>query len=213
MMAPKSKAEDWFLFTVDVLDTPMNPTLENLLGSFKRWEYRSRTSSRWRQLTRRRIVQSFRALWKWLRARGYGYLQQSVWLAVDAITEDNLPLDPLRLTPETYLVIEGRPAAPADDRTLVEAAWDFTRVNGAYERCMELAVAGRRLAARAIAGAGEFQAWLEPDRRAWSVAVAQDPFLPRGLWPGGYRGEAAWNARNLTFTMLAREACGGHTRT
>ena len=152
-------------------------------------------------------------LWRWLRGRRYGYLQQSVWLSPDPVTDENLPLTPLRLTPESYLVLESRPVPPDSDLGMVRSAWDFSAVNGAYRRCIELAIAGTSFVRSSATESSRLHAWLAAERQAWVAATALDPLLPQALLPPDYRGQEAWQERHATFTLLAHHACHARVET
>lgn len=145
-------------------------------------------------------------LWRWLRSERFGYLQQSVWVSPDAMNETNFPLRHLKVTPEAVTVIEGRPVPPDSDEGIVDGAWDFAAINRHYERVIGLASASRKVAKNSgPAAAAALRQWLAADRRAWTTAVAFDPFLPEALLPKGYLGREAWEQRQASFKGLARQ--------
>ncbi|HKS38258.1 MAG TPA: PaaX family transcriptional regulator C-terminal domain-containing protein [Verrucomicrobiae bacterium] len=143
-------------------------------------------------------------LWRWLRRSRFGYLQHSVWLSPDPVTDENLPLRRLMLTPETFVVIEGRPTGSDTDEDLIQSAWDFTAINRRYQRVCELAERGRKLARCGNAKPAEVHGWLAENQLAWLNAVDSDPLLPELLLPKDYLGHEAWEQRNATLDALAR---------
>lgn len=143
-------------------------------------------------------------LWRWLRLSRFGYLQNSVWISPDFVSDETLPLRQLKLTPEAFLVIEGHPTGSDTDLDLVRSAWDFVAINRRYERVCKLADRGTKLArARAVAPI-EVHRWLAEDYAAWLEAVSADPLLPGPLLPADYLGREAWKQRNRALSALAR---------
>jgi phenylacetic acid degradation operon negative regulatory protein len=148
-------------------------------------------------------------LWRWLRLSRFGYLQHSVWLSPDSVSDETLPLRRLKLTPESFLVFEGRPVGSDTDADLVRSAWDFAAINRRYERVCELAERGTKLArARPVRG-NEVHRWLGEDHAAWLAAAQLDPLLPERLWPADYLGRAAWDQRNAALATLAESGRSG----
>jgi phenylacetic acid degradation operon negative regulatory protein len=142
------------------------------------------------------------ALWRWLKRQHFGYLQQSVWITPDAISEASIPLRPLKLTPESLTVIEGSPAPPDSNEGIVRAAWDFAAINRNYSAAIEAAVAGRQFARQGKSA--EMRKWLADERAAWMTAISDDPLLPEALLPGDYLGRKAWREREITFQRLGK---------
>lgn len=46
--------------------------------------------------------------------------------------------------------------------------------------------------------------WREREYRLWRRAESRDPLLPRVLWPKGYRGELAFQARAEMLAEYSR---------
>jgi DNA-binding transcriptional regulator PaaX len=143
-------------------------------------------------------------LWRWLRVHRYGYLQLSVWLTPDAIDEAHFPLHDLKLKPESFTVIEGRPVPPDSDADLVTGAWDFAAINKKYERVMDLAAIGKELTEKSNASPAKLRQWLAAERAAWLRAISNDPLLPEGLCPPVYLGQQAWEKRQDLFRAMAK---------
>lgn len=145
-------------------------------------------------------------LWRWLRNSRYGYLQNSVWISPDPISDETLPLRLLKLTPESFLVIEGRPAGLSTDpqAAIVNGAWDFALINRRYQKVLDLAGRGMELAGGDAPKPSAFREWLSQDREAWVSALAEDPLLPEVLLPSGYLGRKAWKQRQVAIEAITR---------
>jgi phenylacetic acid degradation operon negative regulatory protein len=141
-------------------------------------------------------------LWRWLRSQRFGYLQQSGWITPDPVDDSFIPLKELKLSPESYLVIEGRPKAPDTDADLVAGAWDFVAINRAYQRVLEVAERVQKIAGDARGHGSAGRTWLGHYRLAWLEAMSIDPLLPKSLWPVDYLGEKAWRQRQDVLKSL-----------
>ena len=143
-------------------------------------------------------------LWRWLRSHRFGYLQNSVWISPDPLSEEELPLKHLKLTPESFTVIEGRPAAPDSDADLVRSAWDFATINRHHHSVLNLGRRGLDLAKHADPKPGVLRQWLADEREQWLTAINTDPLLPDALLPSGYFGREAWKLRHTAYLALSR---------
>ncbi|MBI2924280.1 MAG: hypothetical protein HYY24_01095 [Verrucomicrobia bacterium] len=144
-------------------------------------------------------------LWRWLRSQRFGYLQQSVWISPDPVDDTLLPLKHLKLSPESYTVIEGQPVPPDCDGDLVRGGWDFLAIHRAYSKVIELcerASAPSKVKALTVT---ERRQWLANQRIAWLGAIALDPLLPGCLSPEGYLGQRAWEARARAFEQIVKQ--------
>lgn len=83
------------------------------------------------------------------------------------------------------------------DRLMVEDAWDFDRVEEAYE---ELSAVLAELPEEP--DPQKVQAWARSEMEAWKKIVATDPFLPRNLCPQGYSGFGVWKNRQQTLARV-----------
>lgn len=143
-------------------------------------------------------------LWRWLRSQRFGYLQHSVWISPDPISEEELPLKHLKLTPESFTVIEGRPTAPDSDADIVRSAWDLATINRRHQSVLNLGRRGLDLAKRAEPKPAELRQWLADDREQWLIAINSDPLLPDALLPNSYLGREAWKLRHSAYLALFR---------
>ena len=140
-------------------------------------------------------------LWRWLRRHRFGYLQQSVWIVPDTIDDTSIPLRQFKLTPESLTVIEGAPAPPDTNESIVQSAWDFALINRHYKAAIEIALVGRKY----VRGGKpvEMRQWLADERITWLEAIADDPLLPGVLLPKDYLGQKALHERQITFSLLS----------
>ena len=173
---------------------------------FDHW--RRRWDGRWRMVmfdlpTRR---QSARVrLIRWLRQRHFGHLQNSVWIHPEPVAQLREALKEWANDAETMTVMEASCAPGYSNAAIVVGAWDFKKINRAYEEYLLLAAKASQLtrgaASRALAR------WLRQERAAWLNAVDLDPLLPQALLPPGYLGQRAAAARQDALATL-RERLG-----
>jgi len=132
---------------------------------------------------------------RYLRDRGFGYLQNSVWITPDPVNEERALLAGGPVDVESLILLEARPCAGETDAQIVAGAWDFAGLHKRY--AAHQAVLARRprrpLATKEAASA--FHRWLRAEREAWLEAMECDPLLPESLLPTGYIGRGAWQHR------------------
>ena len=144
-------------------------------------------------------------LWRWLRSQRFGFLQLSVWITPDAMAETCMPLRHLKLPPDSMVVMEGRPLAPVSAQDMANAAWDFPLINRGYQKAMDLAAQGLRMAHEPRVSRAQLCRWLAAERQAWLEPMSSDPLLPEAILPAGYLGRQAWALRQSAFAELARK--------
>jgi phenylacetic acid degradation operon negative regulatory protein len=133
-------------------------------------------------------------LWRWLRQHRFGYLQHSVWIRPEPVKELVETLSWFRENPEEFALLESRRVTGVSDACLVQAAWDFDKVNDAYHRYIEeLSSLSARL--NRTRSPAEAVLCLRSERGSYADALAIDPLLPRRLLPPDYLGEQALAAR------------------
>ena len=138
-------------------------------------------------------------LWRLLRAKHFGYLQDSVWVSPDEATEVRTTLGEAKVQADTFLVMDGKPAAGESDAEIVAGAWDFSAINERYERHLEFLSKSPPTGTRLIE-------WARRENAAWRAALEIDPLLPAALLPPGYLGAEAFQRRRRVFANLARAA-------
>lgn len=131
-----------------------------------------------------------------LRRHHFGCLQGSVWVTPNPIVEVRASLGETSAKPESFLVIEGRPAAGESDHEIVTGAWNFSVINRCYEQYL-------RFIDRPPVG-GRATNWWRRENAAWKTAAAIDPFLPSVLLPRGYVGRDALQARKHLLAQFSR---------
>jgi len=132
---------------------------------------------------------------RYLRHKGFGYLQNSVWIQPDPLEAERRILGKGKINVESLLLLEARPCAGESDAEIVSGAWDFERINRRYTR--HLKVLGDRPVdpLRSNAAAKGLLRWAAVEREAWLDAVTNDPLLPGRILPSEYRGQQAWRRR------------------
>src|SRR6266446_9532087 len=132
---------------------------------------------------------------RYLRDKGFGYLQNSVWITPDSLADERQLLGGGKINVETLILLEATPCAGETDGEIVAGAWDFERINRRYTRHLKIlderpgGTLGNEVAARALLR------WAAAERDAWLDAVTNDPLLPERILPSDYLGQQAWRRR------------------
>ena len=142
---------------------------------------------------------------RYLRDKGFGYVQNSVWITPDPLTEERQILGGGKINVESLLLLEARPCAGESDAEIVAGAWDFERINRRYAR--HLKILGERPggALRNDAAAKALLRWAAAEREAWLEAVTNDPLLPGRILPSDYLGQQAWRRRVEVLRDASRQ--------
>jgi phenylacetic acid degradation operon negative regulatory protein len=141
---------------------------------------------------------------RYLQDRGFGYLQNSVWITPYPVAEQRALLADGPVDVESLILLEARPCAGESDAQIVAGAWDFARINRRYATHREILTRRPRRQVNSEAAAKAFHRWLRDEREAWMAAVRHDPLLPRSLLPDGYVGHQAWESRLAVMREAAR---------
>jgi len=144
---------------------------------------------------------------RYLRDKGFGYLQNSVWITPDLLEEERQILTGGKINVESLILLEGRPCAEESDAEIVAGAWDFERINHLYAR--HLKILGERPGGtlRNETVAKSLLRWAASEREAWLDAVRGDPLLPERILPSDYLGQHAWRRRVEVFRKAGRQLC------
>ena len=133
---------------------------------------------------------------RYLRDRGFGYLQNSVWVTPDPLQNERDLIDGESVNVESLILLEARPCAGESDEEIVLGSWNFEAINKRYAAHSEiLSQRPRQRLDNNPVAAKAFQRWLGCERLAWIAAVSLDPLLPGFLHPSDYRGVRAFNRR------------------
>jgi phenylacetic acid degradation operon negative regulatory protein len=145
---------------------------------------------------------------RYLRDRGFGYLQNSVWITPDTVAEQRAILADGPVDVESLVLLEARPCAGESDAQIVAGSWDFARINGRYAKHQEI-LRGRpcgRVSTEASAKA--LHRWLRQEHETWMGALLHDPLLPEALLPKEYAGHRAWEARLVVMQEVGQQMRG-----
>ena len=142
---------------------------------------------------------------RYLRNKGFGYLQNSVWITPDPLTEERQVLGGGQVNVESLLLLEARPCAGESDAEIVAGAWDFDRINRRYARHLKVLDGRPDGALRNDRAANSLSRWAAAERAAWLEAVTNDPLLPSRILPADYLGQPAWRRRVEVLRDASRQ--------
>jgi len=92
-------------------------------------------------------------------------------------------------------LLDAQPCAGESDTEIVEAAWNFQRINQCYRRLMKILDERPDGMLRSEVEVKAMSRWASAERKAWLNAITNDPLLPKRLLPPGYLGQSAWQRR------------------
>jgi phenylacetic acid degradation operon negative regulatory protein len=142
---------------------------------------------------------------RYLRDKGFGYLQNSVWITPDPLAEERRILGDGRINVESLLLLAARPCAGESDEEIVNGAWDFERINHLYARHLKILEERPVGKLRNQASAKNMLRWGVAEREAWLGAVTNDPLLPERILPRDYLGKSAWRRRIKVLRAAGRQ--------
>ena len=131
---------------------------------------------------------------RYLQSRGFGCLQNSVWVSPDLL-DDPAALADKQSNVKSLILFEGRPFAGETDAAIVSAAWDWGRINQLYRKHLRLIAERPTKDPRTKSAVEAFHRWAAIERSAFMAAVTKDPLLPQNLLPSDYLGQKSWQAR------------------
>jgi phenylacetic acid degradation operon negative regulatory protein len=142
---------------------------------------------------------------RYLRDKGFGYLQNSVWITPDSLETERQILVVGKINVESLILLEARPCAGESDAEIVAGAWNFERINHRYAG--HLKILGERPggALRNEGAAKALLRWATAEREAWLEAVTNDPLLPERILPPDYLGQQAWRQRIKVLREAGRQ--------
>ena len=142
---------------------------------------------------------------RYLRDKGFGYLQNSVWISPDPLTAEREVLGGGKINVESLILLEARPCAGESDAEIVAGAWDFERINRRYVRHLKILEERPGNALGNVAAAKALLRWSATEREAWLDAVINDPLLPGRILPSNYLGQQAWRRRVEVLRAASRQ--------
>jgi phenylacetic acid degradation operon negative regulatory protein len=142
---------------------------------------------------------------RYLRDKGFGYVQNSVWITPDSLETERQILVGGKINVESLLLLEARPCAGESDAEIVAGAWDFEAINRHYAQYLQILGEHPGGALRNEAAAKALLRWGSAERGAWLEAVTNDPLLPERILPPDYLGQAAWRQRIKVLGEAGRQ--------
>lgn len=146
----------------------------------------------------------------YLQRRGFGFLQNSVWITPDPVKAERALLSDGPVDVESLILLEARPCAGESDAEMVAGAWDFAEINRRYAMHQEVLTQRPRRDLNNQATAAAFHRWLREERATWQNAVWRDPLLPKALLPSDYTGCIAWHRRLKVMTEAGTQIRSFH---
>ena len=142
---------------------------------------------------------------RYLRNKGFGYLQNSVWITPDPLDQEREILGGGEINVESLLLLEARPCAGESDAEIVKGAWNFEQINRRYSRHLKVLAERPGSGLHNNAAAKSLLRWAEAEREAWLDAVTYDPLLPGRILPSDYLGQQAWRRRVEVLREAGRQ--------
>jgi phenylacetic acid degradation operon negative regulatory protein len=142
---------------------------------------------------------------RYLRDKGFGYLQNSVWITPDHLKEERDILGSGKINVESLILLEARPCAGESDAEIVTGAWNFERINRRYARHLKVLEERPDRALSDEAAAKALRRWVGAEREAWLEAVMNDPLLPARILPSHYLGRQAWRRRLEVLRVVGQQ--------
>jgi phenylacetic acid degradation operon negative regulatory protein len=138
-------------------------------------------------------------------ARGFGYLQNSVWITPDPLTNERQFLAGDAVDVETLILLEATPCSGESDAEIVAGAWNFDAINQNYANYLKVLEQRPNKRLDTEGRAKVFHHWVQQEHRAWQQAMSMDPLLPECLLPPGYLGRKAWCKRCRILVQAAEQ--------
>ncbi len=132
---------------------------------------------------------------RFLRDRGFGYLQNSVWITPDPLDVVAPELTTVGGDVEKLLTLQSRPCCGESDEAIVCGAWDFNLINERYRLYLKVLEEFPAPEVLRDGNPDTFSQWVGKERLAWLDALSVDPMLPARLLPSDYLGLQAWKQR------------------
>ncbi|HKW30661.1 MAG TPA: hypothetical protein VJT54_15100 [Verrucomicrobiae bacterium] len=142
---------------------------------------------------------------RYLRERGFGYLQKSAWITPDSLEDERQILGGGKINVKSLILLEARPCAGESDAEIVAGAWDFEHINRSYKVHLKILAERPGGALRNDLAAKALLRWATAEREAWLKAVTSDPLLPKRILPSGYLGQHAWRQRVAVLRAAGRQ--------
>ena len=142
---------------------------------------------------------------RYLRQRGFGYLQNSVWVTPDRLEREVKFLQTIAPNVESLIMFEAKTLAGESTADIVTGAWDFQKINELYQGHLSILRSRPPIKGSHNVGSLRLRSWAGSERLSWRNIMAVDPLLPHALSPPGYLGRKVWHKRVKTLASVRRE--------
>ena len=147
-----------------------------------------------------------RRLRQYLRNNGFGLLQRSLWITPDSVEPQVQLLRKQKPDVKSMIFLHAGACGGEHDADIVQAAWDFERINGGYRNYLKVLKQRPTFKGVDTAQGKSLLRWANEERLAWKSAITPDPLLPTTLLPRGYLGRRAWRRRIDALKQAGRSA-------
>jgi phenylacetic acid degradation operon negative regulatory protein len=144
------------------------------------------------------------SLRRFLKNNRFGYLQNSVWVSPDPLSEITKELSASAEDVESIITLEAQTAAGETNAAIVSGAWNFPRINELYENCLKVLRELPQAKPKNGKASDQLLRWAQWEKSIWQEAASADPFLPDQLLPGNYLGKKAWRERTRVLAQAAQ---------
>jgi len=145
---------------------------------------------------------------RYLRSRGFGCLQGSVWITPDPVVDEGKLLAHGTVNVESLVVLEARPCSGETDAEMIAGAWNFEEIKRRYVRYRETLDRRPQGPIKTAGDADALVRWTRAERTAWAEVMEWDPLLPERLLPPGYLGRKAWREREKAMRKAGAQMRG-----
>ena len=142
---------------------------------------------------------------RYLHGKGFGCLQDSVWITPDSLDEEKHVLVGGEINVESLILMEAKPCAGESDAEIAAGAWNFDLINRRYARHLEILDERPKGALESETTAKSLRRWATAECQAWLDAVLDDPLLPERILPCDYLGQWAWRRRVEVLREAGRQ--------
>lgn len=132
---------------------------------------------------------------RYFKSRGFGYLQKSVWISPDPWGDTATLVEGVGSNVEELIFLEAEPSAGVRHSDVVAGAWDFERLNDAYQAHQDILKRFPQTVLATGKGWECWHSWLREEGTAWRQVMELDPLLPTALEPPSYLGRKVWKQR------------------
>jgi len=143
------------------------------------------------------------ALRRWLELYRFGRLQGSVWITPRDLGNWRALLNDTGIDSKNSLTMRGTLGDGGDQSHFVDRAWNFKRINHAYDEYLKFVGLNRSFKPNT------FKSWFLEESLLWKKAFSIDPFLPKDLWTpdmrSTYLGPNALKERNRLYRKWKTE--------